>query len=421
MEQKALWIVGAEAVDPEKGLRFPADLYVGEGKILGIFSGGLRSAASEIGPEAERLDGQGLILSPGLVDAHVHLRDPGQTHQETIETGTRAAIAGGVTSLLCMANTTPVLDNPSVLRQVIERARREGSCRTYPVAAVTERLEGRRLAPLELLAEAGAVAFSDDGKAVGDLVLMKEALQRAKALGKRIISHCEDSTQPARSRSAEWKMVERDLDLALQTGGLLHLAHLSLRESVRLVRQAKREGAPVSAEVCPHHLVLTQEDEGRYGTLAKMYPPLRSPEDREALREALSDGTVDVIASDHAPHAAQEKISSFLDAPNGIIGLETLFSLSFSALVESNVLSLPELLGKLSFHPARIFGLPAGRLEVGGPADLVLWNLRVRRKVEKFFSKSSNSPFLGWELPGAVDTVGVGGRIVFRGGRFLGH
>jgi dihydroorotase len=381
------------------------------------------------------VDAAGRVVAPGLIDIHVHLREPGQEHKETVATGTRAAAAGGFTAVACMANTSPVNDTRAVTDYILAQARAAGVVRVYPIGAVTRRLEGTELAELGELAEAGCVAYSDDGHPVMNSALLRRALEYAQAFGKPIVSHAEDahlarggvmhesfvSTDlglrgiPA---AAEEIMVARDVALAELTGHRVHIAHVSTAAAVRLLRDAKARGVPVTGEVTPHHLLLTDEALRAYDANAKMAPPLRGKKDVEACREALADGTLDAIATDHAPHATVDKEVELDQAANGIVGLETAVALCLTHLVRERVLDLPTLIARLSAGPARVLDLPGGSLTPGGPGDVTILDLDREHVIEpaRFRSRARNTPFGGWRCTGAPWMTIVGGRVVMAEG-----
>lgn len=388
------------------------------------------TCATDSGIKPDRvIDAVGLWVVPGLMDMHVHLREPGEEYKETIASGIRAAAAGGFTRICCMPNTKPVNDNRQVTEFIIHTAEKQDSVRVLPVAAISQNLDGRELAEYGELGEAGAVAISDDGRPVVDALLMRRALEYSKTMGLRVISHCED---PALSNgvmnegvaatrrglagipnAAESIMVMRDIALADLTGVPVHIAHVSTRESIRAIRDAKTRDIPVTAETAPHYFTLTDDDVAAYDTNAKMNPPLRSERDRDAVCEALADGTIDVIASDHAPHSSLEKEVEFNAAANGITGLETSLALGLR-LVFENVLTIEQLVEKMAKNPARILGLASG-IEIGGNADLTIIDPKLSHiyHAKKGFSKSRNTPFDGWEFTGrAVYTI-AGGKIIF--------
>ncbi len=424
-------IKGGRVVDPGNfdGI---ADISIKDGKIVNIKSNdnsGQPSTSNE--HRASRIiDATDKIITPGLIDIHVHLREPGHEYKETIESGCLAAASGGFTAICCMPNTNPVNDNSQVTKFILEKARLADTVRVYPAAAISKGLEGAQLCEYGDLKDAGAVAVSDDGRPVADSQLMRRAMEYAKGFGLPVISHCEDldllaggvmnegalSTQmglPGIPNACESVMVMRDIALSELTGSPVHIAHVSTKESIRAIRSAKRRGVPVTAETAPHYFILTEDDVGQYDTNAKMNPPLRSKKDREAVREGLADGTIDAIATDHAPHSLIEKEVEFDKAENGIIGLETSVSLSLK-LVEEGVLKLDELVKKMSTNPARILKLNHG-LSVGNPADITIIDpdKSYTIDVRSFRSLSRNTPFNGREVKGKAVLTMVGGKIVF--------
>lgn len=412
-------------VDPSQDLEMKGDLLVEDGRV------------KEIAPEipvsgAEVLDARGCIVAPGFIDLHVHLREPGREDVETIETGTQAAAAGGFTAICAMPNTQPVNDNRAVTRFILERAREVGAVRVYPIGAITRGLQGEALAEIGEMREAGIVAISDDGQPVMNAQVMRRALEYARQLEIPVIDHCEDKNLSAGGvmneglwslrlglkgipAAAEQVHVARDIILAELTGAHVHLAHVSTAFSIELIRQAKRRGLRVTCEVTPHHLILTEEAVCQYDTNAKMNPPLRTERDVQALREALADGTVDAIATDHAPHHPDEKALEFDRAPFGIVGLETAVSLAIDRLVHGGILGWKRLVELFSTNPARLAHLPGGTLRPGAPADITI--LDPQRSVivrsERFRSKGRNTPFEGWSLTGAVRATLVAGRLVY--------
>lgn len=425
---KPILIRGGRVIDPSRGTDGPADVYVADGAIAAVGTG---IAPDE--QEVEVIDARGLVVAPGLIDLHVHLREPGNEDVETVASGAAAAAAGGFTAVCAMPNTDPVTDNQAAVGFIRSQGERAQQARVYPIGAISLGQKGQHLAEFGEMVGAGAVAVSDDGKPVVSSHLMRTALEYARTFGIPVADHCEDPSLTAGASmhegivstrlglkgypaAGEEIMVARDILLAELTGGHVHLCHLSSRGSVELVRRAKEKGLRVTAEVCPHHYALTHEAVEGYNTNAKMSPPLREPADRESLRQALRDGTIDVIATDHAPHHYDAKEREFEDAPNGIIGLETAFALGVTELVETGLMTLPELLLRMSTAPARVFGLPGGTLAVGAPADVVLLDAAARWTVDpvSFLSKSRNTPFAGRELTGRAEATIVGGRIVHR-------
>jgi dihydroorotase len=430
-------IQGGRLIDPSQGIDGTFDLLLEDGLVAKI------AKIAEIGKAGERLkkpkdaasldviDATGLVVCPGLIDIHVHLREPGQEYKETVRTGTLAAAAGGFTAVACMANTDPVNDNRSVTEHILAEARRHGYARVYPIGAVSKKLAGEELAEIGEMVRAGVVAVSDDGRPVMNAELMRRALLYAQHFAVPVIQHAEDlnltgsgvmhegewSTRlglPGIPGSAEDVMVARDLILQEDTRGRYHVAHLSTARSLRLVRQGKALGLAVTCEVAPHHLLLTDEEVARSGfsTQTKMKPPLRSETDRQALLAGLVDGTVDCIASDHAPHHADEKDVEFNLAPFGILGLETTLSLCLDRLVRPGLVTLPRLVELLSTGPARVLNLPGGTLKVGSPGDVTLFDPEKRVTVDagKFRSRSRNTPFGGWKLRGAPVATFLDGR-----------
>jgi dihydroorotase len=424
---RPLLLTGGRVIDPSRNADGVADVLLADGRIAAVG----RNIGTPDG--AEVFDVTGRVVAPGLVDVHVHLREPGQEDLETIATGSASAVAGGFTSICAMPNTDPVCDNQGVVGFVIAQAQRAAKARVYPIGAVTLGQKGQQLAEFGELVGAGAVAVSDDGKPVATAHMMRTALEYAKTFGIPVADHCEDMSLATGGAmhegivstrlglkgipsAAEEVMVARDILLAELTGGHVHLCHMSTRGSVELIRRAKERGIRVTAEACPHHFSLTHEACVGYNTNAKMNPPLREPEDVEAIREGLRDGTIDCVATDHAPHHYDAKEREFDDAPNGIIGLETALGLAITELVGRGLLTLPQLLHRMSTAPARIFNLPAGTLATGAPADLVVIDPGVKWTVkpETFYSKSRNTPFAGRELTGRAELTIVRGQVAFR-------
>ena len=419
-------IKGGRVIDPSRQGDGLADVLIQDGRIEAV------GHNVPLPPDASLVDATNKVVAPGLIDLHVHLREPGQEDLETVATGAMAAAAGGFTAVCAMPNTDPVTDNQAAVGFIVGQAQKAAKARVYPIGAVSLGQKGEHLAEFGELVGAGAVAVSDDGHPVASSHLMRSALEYAKTFGIPVADHCEEmslarggamhegivSTRlglkgiPA---AAEEIMVARDIILAELTGGHVHLCHMSTAGSVELIRRAKEKGLNVTAEATPHHFALTHERCEGYDTNAKMNPPLRENQDREAIRLGLKDGTLDVIASDHAPHHYDAKERAFSDAPNGILGLETALGLAIRELVEGGYLTLSELIARMSTVPARVFNLPGGTLAVGAPADVVVIDPAVRWSVdpETSFSKSRNTPFGGDTLVGRADLTVVRGRIVF--------
>ena len=420
-----LIIAGGAIVDPAAGSTSSGDVLIEDGRIAAVEKPGALDGA-----EGERFDARSLFVMPGLIDIHVHLREPGQEYKETVATGVAAALAGGFTAVACMANTEPVNDSAAVTQYILERAKVAGGARVYAIGALSYGLQGERLAEIGEMHRAGIVGVSDDGRPVMDASLMRRALEYASMFNLPVIVHEEDHHLAAGGAmnegvtsvrlglrgipaAAEDVMVARDIALVALTGGRLHVAHISTVGSVALVRDAKRRGLAVTTEVSPHHLFLTEEAVEQYQTHAKMAPPLRSAADVAAVREGLADGTIDAIATDHAPHHHDEKEVEFEQAANGIVGLETALPLALR-LVQEKVLDLPTLVARMTTGPARVLGLPGGSLTVGAAADVTLVDPERRWKVEAraFRSKSRNTPFEGWDMTGRAVAVFVGGKLV---------
>ena len=422
----SLLVQGGRIISPADSLDGPFDLLVQDGLVRRI-APGLTMRADET------LNARGQVLAPGFVDLHVHLREPGGEESETLATGLAAAVAGGFTAVCPMPNTRPVNDRPELTRALIEGAAQLGLARVFPVAAVSVGCEGESLTNFAALVAAGAVAFSDDGRPVKTASLMRRAMEGARELSVPVIDHCEDPSLSAGGvvnegpvaeklavkgipNSAEDVCLARDLVLAEATGAHLHAAHLSTAGATELVRAARRRGVRVTADVTPHHLILTDEAVIQHRTHAKMNPPLRSARDRAAVQAALAEGTIDVIATDHAPHAPELKAQALSEAPFGVIGLETALALALTHLVQPGRISLWQLVTLLSVSPASIIHRPLGRVRVGSAADLTLFDpdLEWTYRAEEGRSKSRNSPFDDWKLKGAVTATIVAGRLVYR-------
>lgn len=420
-------------IDPAIGFGNEADVFINGGKIARVGKNGLSKKDSANIPPDKIIDASGKLVVPGLIDMHVHLREPGREDEETIITGCQAAAAGGFTSVCCMPNTTPTIDNQETVKFVLSRAE-SADANVYVVGAITKGIRGEELAEIGDLVNAGAVAISDDGNYLQNPELMRRALEYTQMFDIPIISHAEDrflsasgvmnesyqSTRLGLKGSpavAEEIAVLRDIRLCAFTGGRVHIAHISTAGAVRAVRLAKAEGINVTAEVTPHHFSLTDKEIGKeFNTSLRVNPPIRTQRDVEAVIEGLIDGTIDCISSDHAPHAEEEKDVEFDQAPPGMIGLETTLGLVKSKLIDKGYLSWADALTKMTINPARILKLPGGTLEIGKKADITIidpekkWT--VRR--ENFRSKSKNSPFIGWKLSGRVDYTILGGRVVYK-------
>jgi len=424
-----LLIKGGTIVDPVSRRMFSGDVLVGEGKIAALGE----NLDGAVGDEGDVIDASGKLVVPGLIDLHVHLRDPGFEAKETIESGTRAAACGGFTSIACMPNTNPVADNLTVINYIRSKAKELGMVNVFPIGAITAGCAGKELCEMADLKEAGAVAFSDDGRCVADSGVMYRAMQYAAMVGLPIIAHCEDITLSAGGlvhegylstmlglkgipAAAETVMVARDIILAEATGCRLHIAHVSTAGAVELVRQAKAKGLPVTAEATPHHFSLTDEAVAGFDPNTKVNPPLRSAADVQAVCAGLRDGTIDVIATDHAPHTPEEKDVEYGNAPFGIAGLETAVGLVWTKLVHTGILDPVEAVAKMTVNPARILDIPKGTLEVGAAADITIIDPELEEVVDpaRFKSLGRNTPFAGWRLKGLPVATIVGGRMVFK-------
>jgi dihydroorotase len=420
-----LLIQNGRVIDPSEGTDRVTNLLIADGRI----------AAYDATPSRQEtvIDARGKIVAPGLIDMHVHLREPGFEEDETIKTGTAAALAGGFTSIACMPNTDPPIDSQAAVEFVHDQAARADHCNVFPVACVSKNREGKELAEIGQLVEAGAVAFSDDGSPVGDAELMRRAFEYCLMFDKPVLNHAEIRELtlhgvmhegltslilglPGIPAAAEDVMTSRDIALAEATGGRLHIMHVSTVNSVDALRRAKSRNVRVTAEATPHHFTLTDECLRSFDSNYKMNPPLRGREHVEAVIAGLADGTIDVIASDHAPHAKEKKMRELDQAPFGIVGLETSLGLVITRLIEPGHLDWPTVIRKMSLNPARILGLDKGTLRVGAEADVTIIDPTVRWTVDpaNFRSKSANTPFAGWQLTGRADVVIVGGRVKFR-------
>jgi dihydroorotase len=426
----ALLLRGGRIVDPSQNLDEVGDVLVSDGRIEAT---GRLGEVRRDGDDLETIDCSGLVVSPGFVDVHCHLREPGREEVETIASGARAAAAGGFTAVCAMPNTDPVTDNQAAVGFIIRQATRAGAARVYPIGAISIGEQGKTLAEFGEMVSAGAVAVSDDGKPVVSAQLMRTALEYARTFGIPVADHCEEPTLAANGAmnegivsarlglkgipaEAEEIMAIRDILLARRTGGHIHLCHMSTRGSVELIRWGKDRGINVTAEVCPHHLSLTEEAVEGYDTNAKMNPPLRTADDVAALQEAVRDGTIDVIATDHAPHHYDEKEREFADAPNGIVGLETALAVNLTWLVHGGVTDITTLIDRMSWAPARVFRLPGGTLRRGSIGDVTVFDPDVEWTVDpsRFLSKGRNSPYAGKSLRGRAEITVVDGRVIYR-------
>ncbi len=436
-KQMDLLIRNGKIIDPYNNQEKIADILINDGKIVDVGTG-----IGNIESMSRVVDATGKLVAPGLIDMHVHLREPGQEDKETIATGTRAAAAGGFTTIACMPNTSPVIDNKSMVEFILAKSKQDGVIRVLPIGAISKELKGEELAETGQMIKAGAVAVSDDGHSIQSTVLMKRAFEYTRQFNIPIISHCEDNTLAAGGcmhegyystilglagipSAAEEVMVARDIILAEAAGARLHIAHVSSKKSVELVRQAKKRGANVTCEVTPHHFTLTDSAVCgiidtpfsllQFDTNTKMNPPLMTKEDVEAIRQGLSDGTIDVIATDHAPHTRTEKEQEYNRAPFGIIGLETSLGLVLTELVDNGVLTLSDALSKMTINPARILGLETSGIVPESRADITIIDPEMEWVVDvnTFASKARNCPFHGWKLKGRAVMTVASGKIVW--------
>ena len=426
-----LLIQKGRLVDPVGGIGGVMDILIEDGR-LAVIGSDLRDQ------DAQVIDARGLTVCAGLVDMHVHLREPGLEYKEDISTGAAAAARGGVTSVACMPNTKPAVDSPEQVRYILRRAAEACGVRVWPIGAVTMGEKGETLTDAQALKEAGAVALSDDGLPIQNANLMRDALIRCKRLGLTILSHCEDADMvcnyavnegrvsraldlPGRPAIAEELMVMRDAMLAEETGAAVHICHISTAGSVDIVRQFKKRGTHITCETCPQYFTLTEDEVLSQGAMARVNPPLRTKQDVEAIIAGLKDGTIDAIATDHAPHSAQEKARPLTEAPSGMVGLETALAVTLTALYHTGEMDLSDILKKMTFNPACILGIPKGRLSLGGEADFTIFDPNEVWTVdpEQFASKGRNTPFAGRELKGKVKYTIVGGKLVYedKGGR----
>jgi len=428
-----LLIHGGCVIDPKSGNERYADILVGDDGIIKEISEnitGNRGVSLE-NSNTEVIDATGFIVTAGFIDAHVHFRDPGQTHKEDIETGANAAKRGGYTSVIMMGNTVPPMDNEDTIKYVLDKGMRTG-INVYTCANVTKGMQGMELTDMEKLKKCGAVLFSDDGKPICDESVMLYACKKAAELDMVISLHEENPKfikengvnkgyvaeklgLVGSGREAEISMVKRDIELSRETGCKIVVQHISTKEATALIREAKKEGVKISAEATPHHYSLTEEAVLKHGTLAKMNPPLRLESDRMAIIEGLKDGTIDMIATDHAPHSIKEKNAPFKDAPSGIIGLETALPLGITNLVNTGYLDMVTFLRRMSYGTAKLYGIRGGCVDVGAPADLVIFDKNEKYTIDNnFASKAKNSPFVGVEVSGKVKMTIANGNIVYK-------
>ena len=426
-----LYIKNGCVIDPKTGLEKTMDIITKDDKIWKMGEGLDKTEFFRQLPkhEMQTIDAEGYIVAPGLVDVHVHFRDPGFTEKEDIFTGAKAAARGGFTSVVLMANTNPVVDQPETLQYVLEKGKKT-AIHVYSCCSVTEGMKVERLTDMEQLHQQGAVGFTDDGKPILEESVVREAMAECARLQVPISFHEEDPAYikenginageaaayykiQGSDRMAEISMVKRDLELALQTNACVNIQHISTAEAVEMIREAKKRGGDIHAEATPHHFTLTEEAVKKYGSLAKMNPPLRTEKDREAIVAGLQDGTIDLIATDHAPHTRAEKAKPITEAPSGIIGLETALALGITELVKTKKLTMMELLGKMTWNPARMYHLDAGYLEEGGPADMVIFDPDSTQTFFTFYSKSSNTPFAGKTCKSTVEYTISDGQIAY--------
>lgn len=420
-----LLIKNGYVIDPQNNLEGKMDILVENGKIKEI-----ASVINQENNTCNIIDVAGYIVSSGLVDVHVHFRDPGFTYKEDIFSGAQAALRGGFTSVVLMANTKPAVDNEETLKYIMEKGR-QTSLKVYTCAAVTKGLAGKELVDIKALRQSGAAGFTDDGIPIIDTALLDQAMRLVAECGVPISLHEENPALITNNginrgkasahfgiggspREAEYSLIARDLEIALKTGVILNIQHISTKEGVALIREAKKRGKNIYAEATPHHFSLTEEAAITYGTLAKMNPPLREEEDRRAIIEGLRDGTIDIIATDHAPHSKEEKERPLTEAPSGIIGLETALPLALTNLVGKEGFSIGDIITLMSCNPAKLYGLKAGTLSVGSAADIVIFDATQVRKAGNYVSKSQNSPFTGMDLTGVVKYTIVNGEIVYQ-------
>ncbi len=424
-----LLIQNGYVMDPKSGREGVMDILVKDKRIEKMGTDLAKALSEQELTQCQIIDAEGKIVAPGLVDVHVHFREPGFTHKEDIETGSKAAAKGGFTTVVLMANVKPQVDNVETLQYILERGKTTG-IHVETCANVTMGMAGKELVDMKTLAENGAVGFTDDGVPIMDVELVKEAMKQVVALDMPISFHEEDATLITNNginrgkasefygiggspREAEISLSGRDLQLALEIGACINIQHISSKEAVELVRQAKKQGKNIHAEATPHHFTLNEDAAIKYGTMAKMNPPLREEADRLAIIEGLADGTIDLIATDHAPHTAEEKAKPITEAPSGIIGLETALPLAITVLVNGGHLTMMQVLEKMAYNPAQMYHLDAGYLAEDGPADIIIIDKDAIQVFEEYASKASNTPFTGWELDGVVCTTICDGKVAF--------
>ena len=425
-----LLIKNGYLLDPESGYEGEADILVENGRIKKLYKGFTGMVDETLFPDLEVIDADGLYVAPGLVDVHVHFRDPGFLYKEDIETGAKAAAKGGFTTVVLMANTKPVVDNEETLAYILEKGKTTG-IHVETCCSVSKELKGKELCDYSLLLEKGAVGFTDDGIPLLEEDLVTEAMEQIAKLNVPISLHEEDPNLITNNgvnrgkasehfgiggspREAEVTMVARDIEIAKKTGAIVNIQHISCKETAQMIREAKQAGFNnIHGEATPHHFTLTQDAVIKHGTMAKMNPPLREMEDKKAIIEAIKDGTLDIIATDHAPHSEEEKAKSITEAPSGILGLETAFALGVGELVEKNDMPLIDLIERMSYAPAKMYNLDAGYVKENGPADFIIFDPNEFWKVEGFLSKSQNSPFLGKTMLGKIKKTICNGKVVF--------
>ena len=425
-----LLIKNGYLLDPESGYEGEADILVENGRIKKLYKGFTGMVDESLFPDLEVIDADGLYVAPGLVDVHVHFRDPGFLYKEDIETGAKAAAKGGFTTVVLMANTKPVVDNEETLSYILEKGKTTG-IHVETCCSVSKELKGKELCDYSLLLEKGAVGFTDDGIPLLEEALVTEAMEQIAKLNVPISLHEEDPNLITNNgvnrgkasehfgiggspREAEVTMVARDIEIAKKTGAIVNIQHISCKETAQMIREAKQAGfTNIHGEATPHHFTLTQDAVIAHGTMAKMNPPLREKEDKKAIIEAIKDGTLDIIATDHAPHSEEEKAKSITEAPSGILGLETAFALGVGELVEKNDMPLIDLIERMSYAPAKMYNLDAGYVKENGPADFIVFDPNEFWKVEGFLSKSQNSPFLGKTMLGKIKKTICSGKVVY--------